>query len=82
MKGELQNFQVLGGSGNYLKVCILIIHTHMLCLPPIPPSPVCVCVGGRAAVSFTSCCNSKAVCKVNSLSQKGIQCGCGGMRKQ
>ena len=45
MKGELQNFQVLGGRDNYLKVCILIIHTHMLCLPPIPPflSSVCVC---------------------------------------
>ena len=52
MKDELQNFQVLGGSGNYLKVCVLIIHTRMLCLPPIPPSPVCVCWGAGSSVIY------------------------------
>ena len=54
MKGELQNFQVLGGRDNYLKVCILIIHTHMLCLPPIPPflSSVCVCVVCGSSVVY------------------------------
>lgn len=59
MKGELQNFQVLGGRGNYLRVCILTIHTHTLCLPPIPPSPLCVVVGVSSVIyqllQFKSC---------------------------